>query len=411
MISHDLAFEEPHSMKHRFLAATIAVVLAGFSLPASAASRGLDTVIEALASIAEPAAQADVLRGIAEALKGRRNVPMPPGWRPLYISLQKSQDPDVRSLAMRLALTFGDADAIAALRQTAGDLKADASSRLAAVEALAQAHDDHLGPILIASLDDPSLADTAIRDLPAYSEPAAPAALISRYAKFDDVGRRDAIATLSTKASWGMALLDAVDAGKVPRTDLSALTIRQLSTLNDPALNDRLKKSYGSVRAHGKDKAALIEKYKKTFAPDLLAKADLSHGRLVFSKTCGVCHTLYDAGGKLGPNLTGSQRANLDYLLEKVTDPSAVVPKENYMVIIETADGRTLTGIVVQETDTAMVLRDTTQDITLPKAEIKSRHSSTTSMMPEGLLEQMSTADARDLIGYLQGKAQVPMGK
>ncbi|HET6246663.1 MAG TPA: hypothetical protein VFE47_03110 [Tepidisphaeraceae bacterium] len=359
----------------------------------------------------DPAAQADVLRGIADAMKGRRQAPMPAGWRPLYAKLQHSADPQVRKLAVDLALVFGDSDAVAELKRLAQDSKAPAADRLAAIEALAGAHENTLGPILISLLDNADMRDAAIRDLAAYSENATASAILDRYSTLSEAERRDALATLCARGAWGSALLDAVEAGKIPRGDISALTIRQLSTLNDPAVNDRLKKAYGSVRAHGKDKAALIATYKKTFTPDMLAGANLSHGRLVFSKTCGVCHTLYDAGGKLGPNLTGSQRANLDYILEKVTDPSAVVPKEDYMTVIQTTDGRTLTGIVVQDTEKSLTLRDATQETVLPKGEIKSRRSSPTSMMPEGLLEAMSTADARDLIGYLQSSAQVPMGK
>lgn len=400
-------------MKALFFAAgfIVALVLARLSPAAPASSRGLDSVVELLGTMQDPAAQADVLRGISEALQGRRQAPMPAGWKTLYASLQKSGNPEVRSLSVGLAITFGDGDAIAELRRRAGDSKLDSAERLAAINALAGAHDEQLGPILIALLDGPGLRDVGIRDLAAYSESSTAAAIVDRYAKLAEAERRDAIATLSSRAGWGAVLLDAVEAGKIPHADISALTIRQLSTLNDSAVNDRLKKAYGAVRPHGKDKAALIDTYKKTFTPDMLAKADLSHGRLVFTKTCGVCHTLYDAGGRLGPNLTGSQRANLDYILEKVTDPSAVVPKENYMALIETSDGRTLTGIVVGESEKSVTLRDATQETVLPKGDIKSRKTSPTSMMPEGLLEAMTTADARDLIAYLQGTAQVPVGK
>ena len=37
---------------------------------------------------------------------------------------------------------------------------------------------------------------------------------------------------------------------------------------------------------------------------------------------------MFGEGGDVGPELTGSQRANLDYVLENVLDPSAVVPRE-----------------------------------------------------------------------------------
>ena len=56
--------------------------------------------------------------------------------------------------------------------------------------------------------------------------------------------------------------------------------------------------------------------------------ADLSLGRALFAKTCAKCHTLFGVGGKVGPDITGSNRANLDYLLENILDPSAVIPKE-----------------------------------------------------------------------------------
>ena len=70
-------------------------------------------------------------------------------------------------------------------------------------------------------------------------------------------------------------------------------------------------------------------------------------GRAVFAKTCQQCHTLFGTGGKVGPELTGSNRADLDYVLSNVLDPSAVIgqglprPRRS-----RTADGRVLTGIV-----------------------------------------------------------------
>src|SRR5207302_11483553 len=90
---------------------------------------------------------------------------------------------------------------------------------------------------------------------------------------------------------------------------------------------------------------------------DMVKRGDASHGRLVFSKTCASCHMLFDAGGNVGPNLTGSQRANLDYVLENVVDPNAIVARDYQMTLIETKDGRTITGIVQSETDSALTVR------------------------------------------------------
>ena len=68
-----------------------------------------------------------------------------------------------------------------------------------------------------------------------------------------------------------------------------------------------------------------MAKYKAVLS-HAAAKADLSRGRLIFNRTCQQCHKMYDIGGDIGPNLTGSDRANLDYVLENVLDPSARSP-------------------------------------------------------------------------------------
>jgi putative heme-binding domain-containing protein len=399
-------------MNHRLLPGILALVMMAGSIHAvepPASWQGLNTVVNLLAKIDDPAAQADVLRGVTDALKGRRQVPMPQEWRSIYPKLQTSPSAEVRDQSAALALQFGDADAISALRHKVADAKADPTERLKAIDALAAAHDIETGKILLALLDDVPMRATAIRGLAGYSEAATPGAILDRYAKLNDIERRDAVNTLASRAAWAAPLLDAVEKGQIPHADISAFTVRQLGGLHDHAIDERLKKFYGGVRPPAKDKAKLIATYRKTFTPDMLAKADLSHGRAVFAKTCAVCHTLFDAGGKVGPELTGSQRANLDYVLENVVDPSAVVAKDYYMTVIETNDGRTLTGIVKSESEATLTLRDTVAETTLPKGEIKSRRTSAVSMMPEGLLEALSLTDARDLIAYLASPAQVPL--
>jgi putative heme-binding domain-containing protein len=128
----------------------------------------------------------------------------------------------------------------------------------------------------------------------------------------------------------------------------------------------------------------------------------------VFNKTCAACHTLFDAGGKVGPNLTGSQRANLDYVLENVLDPSAQVANEYRVTVIDTKDDRRLEGIIVGQTEKTLTLRTPTEDILLAKSEIVKQRTSPLSMMPEGLFDGMTPVERRDLVGYLASPQQVP---
>ena len=154
-----------------------------------------------------------------------------------------------------------------------------------------------------------------------------------------------------------------------------------------------------------------MEKYKKLLTADYLKKANKSHGRALYLKSCAACHRLFDDGGKIGPDITGAQRHNLDYLLENILDPSAVVPSEYQVAIINTTGGRTLTGLVKQETERAVTLQTQNELIILPKGEIDTLTRTKTSMMPDGLLDSLRVEEVRDLIAYLAGPNQVPLPK
>lgn len=199
--------------------------------------------------------------------------------------------------------------------------------------------------------------------------------------------------------------------GDVPTRDLSAFTARQLLSLNDKNLSEKLTKVWGVIRPASADKTKLLSHYLALTPPDALKKADRSHGRAVFARTCAKCHTLFDDGGKIGPNLTGSQRINPEYVLTKVLDPSAVVAKDYQMTVFNLADGRVVNGIVKEENAKVVTVQTQNEVLRLNKADIDSRKQSTQSMMPDGQLAMMSDVEVRDLIAYLAGADQAPLPK
>ena len=134
----------------------------------------------------------------------------------------------------------------------------------------------------------------------------------------------------------------------------------------------------------------------------------MSKGRALFERTCASCHTLYGSGGRIGPDLTGSNRANLDYILTEIINPSEVMQESYQLVTVTTRDGRTLSGNVAAEDDRQLTLRLIGEETALAKSEIVSREKSPVSMMPEGLLKALSDSEVRDLLAYLRTNAQVP---
>ena len=108
-------------------------------------------------------------------------------------------------------------------------------------------------------------------------------------------------------------------------------TARQLASLGNDEVSALLREVWGEVRPAAEAKPALVAKYKALLAPEELKRADRARGREVFAKACGTCHKLFGEGGSVGPELTGSQRTNLDYLLENLLDPSAAVARDYQM--------------------------------------------------------------------------------
>ena len=134
-------------------------------------------------------------------------------------------------------------------------------------------------------------------------------------------------------------------------------------------------------------------------------------GRALFGQHCATCHRLFGEGGQIGPELTGSQRANLDYVLENVLDPSAVVPADYQVTILQTKDGRVITGIIKTETDKVVSVQTQNELLQLPRNEIDERQKSPLSMMPEGLLATLKDEEVRDLVAYLASPEQVVLPK
>jgi len=377
---------------------------------ADASPAGLAALVAAMTR-GDNAFRESVLAGIHEAMGARRRVSMPEGWNALYPLIAKSKNASVRESGMLLALIFGDSQATSDLKHLASDTSVPATDRSKATAALAQAKVDGLPTLLFSLLADPATQLAALRGLAAYSEEATPDQVLAAYAQFDPAARQEAASVLASRAAWAHKLLDAVEVGQVAKSDLSAFHVQQLQSLKDSALSERLAKSWGSSRPTAADRIAKIAEYKEKLTDELLAGADPAKGRAVFTKTCATCHTLFDAGGRIGPELTGAQRENLDYVLSNVLDPSAVMANEYRMQLIQTADGRVLTGIVKLEDDAGLTLQTATEQVMIPKEEIEVRQTTDASMMPEGLLNELSLDDVRALVAYLRSKQQVPLAE
>ncbi len=372
--------------------------------PPDVERNALYLLVGTLEKVQDSRVQASLMEGMLAGLSGRRNVTPPTAWARVAANLSKSRDATVRELTSELSQLFGDEAAIAEALAMVTDQSATVAQRRRALHSLLAQKNERVTELLEPLLDEPDLRLDAIRGFAAIENAEAPAILLGRYVESPEHDRKAILETLATRRLYAEALLRAIKAKQISKSDVPVHVARSL----DLILGDAFVEVFGSVRKLSSDRTTLIAKYKELITVEALELADSRRGRAIYDKTCGSCHQLYGTGGKIGPDLTGSNRANVDYLLLNSVDPSYDVPEGYKMVIVETVDGRVLNGVIAEEDAQRIVLKTVEQPrVVVLKEEIEARHVSKKSIMPDGQFEQLKPQELLDLIKYLRTVEQV----
>ena len=365
----------------------------------------LNLLTTSLNSTKNPKVQTALMQGMVAGLAGQRNVAPPAGWGQAMANLSKSSDAEVVKLSLRLGQIFGVKEAtqqaIAAVRNS----KASTDARRSALQSLVTQRSPEVKGLLPRLLNDKSLQVDAIRAYGAIEDENAPRLILKRYASLDFQAKRATVETLASRKNYARQLLAAIRDKSVPKRDIPTYLARNLSQLLGRSFDD----AYGKVGALAQDKAKTIDRYRKLLNDQHMANGDASKGRQVFELVCASCHTIYGRGAHIGPDLTGSNRGNIDYILLNMIDPSADVPDAYKSITINTQDGQVLVGTLAAEDGQRIVLNTVGQKLTILKSDIKSRTVSKLSMMPEGLLPALPDSQVVDLVKYLQTKKQVAL--
>lgn len=363
-----------------------------------------------------------LLTAAIEGLRGRTGVKAPEAWDRAYAAIEdvaaNRQDAipmagELLDLRESLAVSFGDRRAFPRLRRQAQDASQPMERRQMALQTLLQGQDPESPALLASLLPDEAMRPVALRSLPQAVATKATAALagdvLKLYPSMSAADRQTAISSLSTRTVWASALLDAIESGVVPREELPSFSARQILNLGDEGLAAKLTRVWGSISSAGADAAAEIAKFKEILTPSFLRTANLPNGRALYNVTCGTCHTLFGQGAAIGPDLTGSNRADLDYLLENIVDPNALIGKDYELHVFLMKDGRAVAGMVRGETDAAFTVQTLTGQETVAKADIEKHETPGISMMPAGQFTAFTPEQQRDLIAYLGSPSQVPL--
>ncbi|MDP7494871.1 MAG: c-type cytochrome, partial [Roseibacillus sp.] len=146
----------------------------------------------------------------------------------------------------------------------------------------------------------------------------------------------------------------------------------------------------------------LFAHYREVLSEKSLEGADLEHGHLVFTESCGRCHTVNGEGGTAGPALSGSELGNLEYLLPHVLDPDGEIDEDYRYYKFELKDERVVLGVIAGESAQSYTLESNVGRFELEKASIAHRDVLPYSLMPDAVFQTMTDTEVRDLVAFLR---------
>ena len=365
----------------------------------------LEALSKAVLSSAQPMPNVvDIFYGIKSAIEGRKQMTAPKSWAKVTERASEFGEESVK-LIEKISLVFGDGLSMDRLKKLATDSEADATARQQAILSMGQFADaDKLFPLLKDGIKDRLVSPAVVKALAKSSDPEVATAILNHYKWLPVEAQENAMDTLCGRKPWAKKLLGAMEKGRMPASMLTAWHARQIQLFEDQSLTEQLGKVWGKVRDTDKQKLAQIKSLRVMMSAEKIAASDAKKGKELFTKHCASCHAMFGEGKAVGPDLTGADRKNLNYLLENIVDPSATVATTYRTSALAMDDGRLLTGVVLDNNGQTLKLQTQEELLTLEVDAIEEIKQTELSLMPDGLLDKLTDQEKVNLFGFLMSQ-------
>ena len=234
-----------------------------------------------------------------------------------------------------------------------------------------------------------------------YDDARIPAAVLKDYNAYAPDARTAALTLLTSRSTWALAFVQAVEKGLVKAAAVPLDSVRRMKLHKNSELAGLIAKHWPQTGLA--TTAEMQQQIQRLSGVVHGGTGNPYAGQALFNSTCASCHTLFTRGGKVGPDLTAYQRGDLDTMLLHIVNPSAEIREgyENFQ--IETKDERSLNGFLVERDAKVVVIRGADgQNISVEQKDIAEMKAAGMSLMPEGLLDPLSEQQVRDLFAYLR---------
>jgi putative membrane-bound dehydrogenase-like protein len=369
---------------------------------ASGDAKGLDACGVMLATAPTDADVELVLRGLEQGLAASKSKADLSAIDKAIAARWKSGAPSLP--LVRAALRLGSMDAYAHALKIAADAERTEQERLQMLDAATPSiRKDDAELLLKMVADDQSEAIklAALSALSRIADDGVAARLLSNVETMKPALRSRILSFLAGRKSSAAMLLESVAAKKIDPREITADLAHAIQQHNDPALVAALEKHVGKFSAQtSAEKQEQINRVAKLLAGK---SGDATHGKAIYTKHCGICHTLHGEGNKIGPDLTTADRGNRSFMLSNIVDPNLGLRQEYAASTVRTVDGQVLTGIVIERTETGLTLVDAKNvQHRIATDEIDELKAAEQSLMPEKVLDPLSEIETRDLFAYLE---------
>src|SRR5262249_13041440 len=129
----------------------------------------------------------------------------------------------------------------------------------------------------------------------------------------------------------------------------------------------------------------------------------------VFAKTCATCHRAEGSGNDVGPNLATVTNRSPEDLLVHILDPNREVAPNYVNYNVATESGRVHSGIIAEESASALVLKRAEGATTVTGGEqIEVTTSAGFPLRPEGLERGLPPQALPNLIAFARPTRPAP---
>ncbi|MBX9656829.1 c-type cytochrome, partial [bacterium] len=221
--------------------------------------------------------------------------------------------------------------------------------------------------------------------------------LISRWDRLTTQTKQTTIPLFLQRGSTILALLDAIDAKKIPAGTIGVDQRAILLASGNATIKSRSEMLFGG--AVSSDRQAIMEQYRTA----LTTPGDVERGRQIYRRACSNCHRVFGEGKLVGPDIGDVRNKTPEQLLGDIIDPNRIVEPRYASCTVLLQDGRSMTGRVLRETPQSIVLLQAgAVETVVPRAEIDTMTSSGKSLMTVGIEKDVSVQEMADLITFLK---------